>query len=74
MSTLTSRLEEADRSDAHTQMATIKQKQMGTGMRGDKKRTYRFQEDSVTDHKSGRTATCKEVMRGGIDKLWSKVL
>lgn len=74
MATLTSKIEESSRSDAHTAMASVKQKQMGTGMRGDKMRTYRFKEDSVTDHKSGRTATCKEVMRGSIDKLWSKVL
>lgn len=74
LATLTSRLDEAARNDAHTAMASVKQKQMGTGMRGDKMRTYRFQEDSVTDHKTGKTATCKEVMRGGIDKLWVKVL
>lgn len=70
LATLASRLEEAARNDAHTAMASVKQQQMGTGMRGDKMRTYRFQEDSVTDHKTGKTATCKEVMRGGIDKLW----
>ena len=71
MATVTAKLGEAKRNDAHSDMASIKQKQMGSGMRGDKMRTYRFQEDSVTDHKSGKTATCKEVMRGGIDKLWS---
>ena len=67
---LTARIQEASRSEGHANMATIKKKQMGSGMRGDKIRTYRFQEDTVTDHNSGKTATCKEVMRGGIDRLW----
>ena len=70
MATLTSKLEKSSHSDAHNIIALVKKQQMGTGMRGDKIRTYRFQEDSVTDHKSGKTATCKEVMRGGFDKLW----
>lgn len=70
MATLTSKLEKSSHNDAHNTIALVKKQQMGTGMRGDKIRTYRFQEDSVTDHKSGKTATCKEVMRGGFDKLW----
>lgn len=44
--------------------------QIGNGMRGEKKRTYRFQEDRVTDHESGKSMTCKAFMRGDVEKLW----
>lgn len=43
--------------------------QVGSGMRGDKVRTYRTQDDSVTDHRTGRKASLKSVMRGDLDDL-----
>lgn len=43
---------------------------MGSGQRGDKIRTYRFQEDVVKDHRTGKTAKLSSVMNGAIDKLW----
>ncbi len=48
----------------------IRAKQIGSGMRGDKRRTYRFQDDSIHDHITGKKATCKRFMRGDIDSLW----
>lgn len=44
--------------------------QIGSGMRGDKRRTYRFQDDSITDHVTGRSSSCKHFMRGNIERLW----
>lgn len=44
--------------------------QIGSGMRGDKRRTYRFREDAVTDHVTGKTCRCAELMRGHFEKLW----
>ena len=44
--------------------------QIGSGMRGDKRRTYRFQDDRVADHVTGKTISCKRFMRGDIEKLW----
>lgn len=42
---------------------------IGSGERGDKIRTYRAQDDRVTDHRTGRTARYETVMRGGFDAL-----
>lgn len=44
--------------------------QIGSGMRGDKRRTYRFQDDTVADHISGKSTSCKQFMRGDIERLW----
>jgi len=47
-----------------------RQNQIGSGMRGDKRRTYRFREDSVYDQVTGKTAKCSDVMRGKFNLLW----
>lgn len=46
--------------------------QMGSGMRGDKRRTYRSQEDMVTDHETGKRARMSDVMKGKMDALWGE--
>ena len=61
--------EAAASSSAAGRNATRKE-HVGSGMRGDKRRTYRFQEDRVTDHITGRSASCREVLRGAVDRLW----
>ncbi len=43
---------------------------VGSGMRGDKIRTYRFQEDIIIDHNTNRKFNLKHVFRGGFDKFW----
>jgi peptide chain release factor 1 len=48
----------------------IRARQIGSGMRGDKRRTYRFQDDGVVDHVTGRNGSCKRFMRGDIETLW----
>lgn len=45
--------------------------QVGSGMRGDKIRTYRFQDDTVQDHITGKRAKCSSVLKGNFDQLWS---
>lgn len=48
----------------------VRSGQVGSGMRGDKRRTYRFQDDRVVDHVSGRSARTTDVMKGRFDLLW----
>lgn len=58
---------------SHTKdVAKLRKTQVGTGMRGDKIRTYRFQDDVVTDHITGKTASVRQVMKGNFELLWSK--
>ena len=46
-------------------------KQMvGSGMRGDKIRTYREQDDQANDHVTGKRVRLKDVRKGGLSKLW----
>lgn len=52
------------------QSRTITKTQKGSGMRGDKIRTYRFQDNIVIDHITGNTANVKKVMKGNFQLLW----
>ena len=54
----------------NSNIASDRKSQVGTGMRGDKIRTYRFQDDSVQDHLSGKRSSVKKVMNGNFDLLW----
>lgn len=51
-------------------IANDRKSQVGSGQRGDKIRTYRFQDDSVQDHVTGQRSTVKKVMAGNFDLLW----
>lgn len=44
--------------------------QVGSGQRGDKIRTYRFQNDNVKDHITHKQTSCTKVLKGYIDTLW----
>lgn len=46
--------------------------QIGSGMRGDKIRTYRFQDDVTQDHRSGQKDRTSSVMKGNFEKFWIK--
>lgn len=47
-----------------------RQSQIGLGERGDKRRTYRFQDDQVLDHQTGRRGRASDVMKGHFASLW----
>lgn len=44
--------------------------QAGSGQRGDKRRTYRDQDDSVVDNVTGKRATLSRIIKGEIELLW----
>lgn len=65
------RLSSQHRSSHYGSVATVRKEQVGSGMRGDKIRTYRFQDDSVADHVSGNRSSVKKIMAGNFDLLWA---
>lgn len=63
-------LAEASGIEAHQQRNATRAAQVGLGMRADKRRTYRFQDDRVVDHVTGLSAKTTAFMKGRIDLLW----
>ena len=51
-------------------LSNERKNQVGSGMRGDKIRTYRFQDDTVTDHNSGKRVSLAIIMKGNFNLLW----
>lgn len=49
--------------------AGARRQQVGSGQRGDKVRTYREQDDVVTDARTGRKARLRDVIKGDIRAL-----
>lgn len=72
MEGLLAKLDQAKTGAGHDAENAVRASQVGSGMRGDKIRTYRFRDNAIEDHVTGKSCTCKEFMRGGIDKLWPK--
>jgi peptide chain release factor 1 len=58
------RLREDMRTKAAAERAQSRRAQVGSGMRGDKRRTIRAQDDSVVDHVTGRVWKLRDYMRG----------
>lgn len=44
--------------------------QVGSGMRGDKVRTYRVQDNQVTDHRTEAKARLSAIKEGKLDLVW----
>lgn len=55
---------------SHEDRNAIRAAQVGLGMRADKRRTYRFQDDRIVDHVTGRSMKATHFMRGRIEQLW----
>lgn len=68
--TIVERVEAAANMKHGHAVALDRKQQVGTGMRGDKRRTYRFQDDIVKDHITERSTTCTKVLNGYFDLLW----
>ena len=72
MAAITEDLDKAADQSKTSQVQQVRRDQVGTGMRGDKRRTYRFQEGLAHDHLTGRSAPLDRVMSGGLDALWPR--
>lgn len=70
MAALVNRLTNVSRAEQHSTRAFTRKQQMGTGMRGDKVRTYRFQDDIATNHTNNKKANLSKVMGGYFELLW----
>ena len=67
---LLNRLNGGQQKSELAERSAIRKDQVGTGERGDKVRTYRFQDNTAKDHKTGRTAPVDRVMAGNFHLLW----
>ena len=61
---LAAKLRDSTGQQARNERDATRKEQCGSGMRGDKIRTYRTQDDRVTDHRSGKTWPLKKWVRG----------
>lgn len=53
----------------HAAVNDVRKAQVGSGQRGDKIRTYRVRDNTVTDHRTGRKARLDAVRRGDFGAL-----
>jgi peptide chain release factor 1 len=74
MTEIQRRVDEQCQRQYNNTIADDRKQQVGSGMRGDKIRTYRFQDDSVQDHLTGKRAKCSQILKGNIDHLWPKMI
>lgn len=70
MASLLARLDREINAAGGRETNSTRTAQIGSGMRADKRRTYRFRDDSVEDHETGKRTTCRKFMRGEIELLW----
>jgi protein subunit release factor A len=71
MAALITMLDERLRSGSKTMEDAVRRQQIGSGMRGGKRRTYRFHDDVVVDHVTGKSMQARKAMKGAIAELWS---
>jgi peptide chain release factor 1 len=64
-------LDQAARGELGSVLASERKDQVGTGMRGDKTVTIRFQDDRVTHHETGKSMSAARYMKGYMDEVWS---
>lgn len=74
MAEIQRRLDEQCQRQYNNTIASDRKRQVGSGQRGDKIRTYRFQDDVVQDHLTGKRAKCSQILKGNIDHLWPKTI
>lgn len=56
--------------DSHASTSQKRKEQVGSGMRGDKIRTYRLQDNTTVDHRSEKRVQTSKILNGYFDKIW----
>ncbi len=64
------KLNEIQKKSSLKQISTEIKTQVGSGMRGDKRRTYREKDDSVLDHITNMKASYTRILKGELELLW----
>lgn len=54
----------------NAEISSDRKNQVGSGQRGDKVRTYRFQDGNVLDHRSNKRCSINKVLSGYFELLW----
>lgn len=70
MNELISRLQRETQYKTLVEESNTRKALVGSGMRGDKRRTYRFQDDIVVDDISGIKSSVRHVLAGNFDIFW----
>lgn len=70
LSTIHKTVDKQVQNQYNNSIASDRKQQVGSGMRGDKIRTYRFQDDVVKDHVTNKSNSVKKVLSGNFDLLW----
>ena len=56
--------------EKYGKIAGMRKEQLGSGERGDKTRTIRFQDNTARNHQNGRICRADKLMQGFFDLLW----
>jgi peptide chain release factor 1 len=68
--TILARLNGTEQAELAKARSVDRKEQTGSGERGDKIRTYRFQDNQVKDHRNNATAPINLVLDGKFNLLW----
>lgn len=70
MVAITAELDRLSGSSSHGVQNAGRREAIGCGERSDKRRTFRFQDGKVSDHRTGKSARIEQVMAGHFPLLW----
>lgn len=74
MKVLRARLYDEEQRKQQAELAAHRKKQIGSGDRSERIRTYNFPQERVTDHRIGLTLhKLSQIMAGGLDELLEKL-
>jgi peptide chain release factor 1 len=70
MEAMEAELDRLGAASSHAAHNSVRKASVGTGERSDKRRTWRFQEDRVHDHETGKSAVASRLLKGEFRLIW----